>query len=189
MRQLAHAEVVDDEQGHAGQLGQIGLAGVGERRFGEFFKEGVRFAVDDAVALLDGGPSDGLGEMALARTGRTDQECVFALGDEPRGGELEDEGAVDLLVEGEVEAVERAVGVAKPRLLVPPGEQPVLAALELVGDERREQVDRRHLLGLGLEQAGVEDVGHAGEAELAQRLVEFDEIHVGSPVLRSMRSR
>ena len=56
-----------------------------------------------------------LGEMALARTGRTDQECVFALGDEPRGGEFEDEGAVDLLVEGEVEAVERAVGVAKPR--------------------------------------------------------------------------
>ena len=100
MRQLAHAEVVDDEQGHAGQLGQIGLAGVGERRFGEFFKEGVRFAVDDAVALLDGGASDGLGEMALARTGRTDQECVFALGDEPRGGEFEDEGAVDLLVEG-----------------------------------------------------------------------------------------
>ena len=80
--------------------------------------------------------------MTLARTGLAEQECVFALGNEPRGGELEDEGAVDLLVEGEVEAVERAVGVAKARLLVSPGEQPVLAALELVGDERREQVER-----------------------------------------------
>ena len=50
--QLAHAEVVDDEQGHAGQLGQIVLAGVGERGLGELFEEGVGFAVDDAVALL-----------------------------------------------------------------------------------------------------------------------------------------
>ena len=69
MRQLAHAEVIDDEQRHAGQLGQIGLAGVGERCLGEFFEEGVRFAVDDAVALLDRGAADGLGNVALARTG------------------------------------------------------------------------------------------------------------------------
>ena len=31
--------------------------------------------------------------------------------------------------------------------------------------------------------------GHAGEAQLAEGLVEFDEIHDESPVLRSMRSR
>ncbi len=37
--QLAHADVVDDEQGHAGQLGQIVLAGVGERGLGELFEE------------------------------------------------------------------------------------------------------------------------------------------------------
>ena len=36
--------VVDDEQGHAGQLGELRLAGVGERRLGEFFEEGVRIA-------------------------------------------------------------------------------------------------------------------------------------------------
>ena len=68
-------------------------------------------------------------------------------------------------------------------------EQPVLAALQLVGDERGDEVERRQLLGLGLAQAGFEDVGHAGEAELAERAIEFDEVHVGSPVLRSMRSR
>ena len=96
---------------------------------------------------------------------------------------------LSLLVEGEVEAVERAVGVAEPGLLVSPGEQPVLAPLELVVDERGDEVYRGHLVGLGLEQARVEDVGHAREAELAQRLVEFDEIHDGSPVLRSIRSR
>ena len=130
-----------------------------------------------------------LGKVTLARTGLADEQDVFALGDEACGGELEDECAVGLLVEGEVEAVERAVGVSESGLLVSAGEQPVLAALELVGDESGDEVDRGELFGLGLEQAGFEDVGHAGEAQLAQRLVEFEEIHDGSPVLRSIRSR
>ena len=87
--------------------------------------------------------------MALARTGRPEQERVFALGDEAGGGELEDERAVDLLVEGEVEAVEGAVGVAEAGLLVSPGEQAVLAPLER-GDEvgghlfDRRRPSRRH---------------------------------------------
>ena len=67
--QLAHAEVVDDEQVRAGQLGEVVLAGLGERRLGEFFEEGVRFAVEDAIALLDGGAADGLGKVTLPGTG------------------------------------------------------------------------------------------------------------------------
>ncbi len=39
------------------------------------------------------------------------------------------------------------------------------------------------LLGLGLTQASLEDVGHAGEAQLPQGAIEFDEVHAGSPVL------
>ena len=76
--------------------------------------------------------------MALARTGRPEQERVFALGDEAGGGELEDERAVDLLVEGEVEAV----------------------PLEFVGDERGDEVGG-HLFDLGLLPARFEDVGHS----------------------------
>ena len=49
----------------AGQLGEVVLAGLGERRLGEFFEEGVRFAVEDAIALLDGGAADRLGKMTL----------------------------------------------------------------------------------------------------------------------------
>ena len=96
--------------------------------------------------------------MALARTGRAQKQGVLALGDEARGRELEDE---------------RAVGVTESGLLVPPGEQPVLAPLEFVVDERRDEVDGGHLLGLGLLQARVEHVGHAGEAELALGLIRF----------------
>ena len=47
----------------------------------------------------------------------------------------------------------------------------------------------RLLLGLGLAEARFEDIGHAREAELAQGVIEFDEVHTGSPVWRSMRSR
>ena len=68
-------------------------------------------------------------------------------------------------------------------------EEPVLAAQQLVGDERGDEVDGGELLGLGLAEPGLEDVGHAGEAELAEGVIEFDEVHAGSPVLWSMRSR
>ena len=121
--------------------------------------------------------------------GGPEKERVLALRDEAGGGEVVDQRAIHLLVEVEIEAVERAVGIAEARLLVPAGEEPVLAPQELVGDERGDEIERRQLFGLGLAQAGFEDVGHAGEAELPERAIEFDEIHVGSPVLRSMRSR
>ena len=98
-----------------------------------------RFAVEDAVALLDCGAADGLGNVALARTGRAEKQSVFALGDEAGGGELEDERAVDFLVEGEVEAVEGAVGVAESGLLVAPGR----AAGPGAGGARRRRGRRR----------------------------------------------
>ena len=62
---------------------------------------------------------------------------------------------------------------------MPALEEPVLAAEELVGDERGDEVDGRHLLALGLAQPGFEDGGHAGQAEFPERVIEFDEIHSG----------
>ena len=99
--------------------------------------------------------------------------------DEAGGGELVDQRAVHLLVEVEIEGVERAVGVAKARLLEAPVEEAILAAQQLVADERGDEVERRLALGLRLAEPRFEDVGHAGEAELAQRAIEFDEVHVG----------
>ena len=58
---------------------------------GDLLEEDVRLAVDDAVALLDGGAPDGLREMALAGAGRSEEERVLVLGDEARGRELVDE--------------------------------------------------------------------------------------------------
>lgn len=51
---------------------------------------------------------------------------------------------------------------------------------QLVGHERRDEIDRREPFGLRLAQSGVEDGRHPGEAEFAQGAIEFDEIHAGS---------
>lgn len=50
---FAHAQVVDDEQRHRGQIGQIGCSGTVQGLVGEFLTKCVGLAVDDAVALLD----------------------------------------------------------------------------------------------------------------------------------------
>ncbi len=70
MRQLAHAEVVDDEQGHEGEIGEQRLAGPVERGVGDLFDQRMGLAIDDAVALLNRGAAEGLREMAFAGAGR-----------------------------------------------------------------------------------------------------------------------
>ena len=67
-------------------------------------------------------------------------------------------------------------------------EQAILPAPEFVSHERRHEVERRHLFGLRLPEPRFQDGGHAGQPQLTEGPIEFDEIHCVSPV-RSMRSR
>ena len=120
------------------------------------------------MALLDGGVADGLGEVALAGAGRAEEERVLVVRDEVAGGELEDEAAVELAVEVEVEGVEGLADVAEAGALHAPLEEPVLAPLQLVLHERGDEVERRPVVGLGLHDAGFEGGGHARDAQLAQ---------------------
>ena len=106
MRQLAHAEVVDDQQGHSRQLREEGLARAIERGVGDLFHQGVGFAIDDPVALLDRGVADRLREMAFAGAGRAEEERVFALADEAGRRQLVDQRAIHLLVEIKIKPVE-----------------------------------------------------------------------------------
>ena len=145
--------------------------------------------VEDAAAVLDRGLADRLREVTLAGAGRSEEKRVFVLGDEAGGREVEDERAIELAIEIEIEGVERLGGIAKVRLGASPREQAILAPDELVGDERGDEIEWGLALGLGLPEAGVQDVGHAGETELAERAVEFGEGHSGvscSAVWRSM---
>ena len=55
--------------GTVGQLREIRLAGAVERGVGDLLEQRVGLAIDDAIALLDRGAADRLGEMALAGAG------------------------------------------------------------------------------------------------------------------------
>lgn len=95
-RQLTHPEVVDDEERHRGEVCEVLLAAAVDRRVGDLLDEGVGLAVENAVALEDRRAADGLGEVALASPGRTEEKSVLAPGDEAACGELVDERAVHL---------------------------------------------------------------------------------------------
>jgi hypothetical protein len=112
----------------------------------------------------------------------SEQEHILPLQDEAGRGELVDQRAVHLLVEIEIEGVEGAIRIAEASLLNPTRDQPVLPARQLVADEGGHEIDGRLPLGVGLTQAGIERGGHAREPKLAERGVEFDEIHERSPV-------
>ena len=47
------------------------FAGAVESGFGQFIEQGVGLAVEHAVALLDGGVANGLGQVTLAGAGRS----------------------------------------------------------------------------------------------------------------------
>src|SRR2546428_1325282 len=130
-REFPHAQVIDDEEGDGRELGHPLAAGAGERGVGELLEESVRFAVQHAMALQDERVAERLGEMTLARARRAEEDDVLARHEEAAGGEREDEVAVHLLVEGEVEAVEGLVGIAKLGLLEPAGEEAIGAAGEV----------------------------------------------------------
>ncbi|MGB7219767.1 MAG: hypothetical protein WBD07_13295 [Vicinamibacterales bacterium] len=53
----------------------------------------------------------------------------------------------------------------KARLDVAALEESILATEELVADQRRDEIDRRQFVGLGLAQPRFEDGRHAREAE------------------------
>jgi hypothetical protein len=52
-----------------------------------------------------------------------------------------------------------------------PNGEPILAAPELVMDERGDEIDGRELLGLRLAESGVEDGGHGRQSASARRVI------------------
>ena len=56
-------------------------------------------------------------------------------GDEGASGEIEDQAAIHLLIESEVEVIESLLGVAELGLLFPPLQQALATQGEFVGDQ------------------------------------------------------
>ena len=69
--ELAHAQVIEDEQGHGGEEFHALLACLIESGVGQLFQQTMGLAIQDAIALLDRGLADGLSEMRFSAAGRT----------------------------------------------------------------------------------------------------------------------
>src|ERR1035437_6692355 len=108
------------------------------------------FAIEHAVTLLDDSVADGLGAVALTAPRGTEKQGIFTPADPAGGGEIEDETAIHLDVELEVEVIQLLVGIAELRLLVAPLQQSCAATGEFVRDQCGDQVDRSHVIGLCL---------------------------------------
>jgi hypothetical protein len=124
------------------------------------------FTIHDAIALLNGGLANGLSEMTLAGAGRAEKQAVLMFGDEVGRGQVEDEAAVHLLVEVEVEVIERLLWIAELGGLSATVQQTVTATIQFIGNEARDEINRRHALGLSLMKTCFQDGGDAAETKL-----------------------
>ena len=86
--------------------------------------------------------------------------------DEGAGGQVEDQTAIHLLVEVEVEVIEVLLRIAKLGLLGSSLQQAITATSEFVGDQAGEEVDGGHGFGLGLVETGFEHGGDAAQPQL-----------------------
>jgi hypothetical protein len=78
VRDLSHAEIVDDERGDRREFREARLARPADCRLGDLFVQGVRFPIEDAIALLDRCAAEGLREVALAGPRHPKEQDVFA---------------------------------------------------------------------------------------------------------------
>src|SRR6476660_3336832 len=106
-REFTHAEVVDDQQRDGGEQFHAFLSRAIQSSFCNFGEQCVCLTIEHTIALLDGGQSDGLSQMTLSGAGWSEKQSVFVTGDEIGSSQVEDEAAVHLLVEIEIEVVQR----------------------------------------------------------------------------------
>jgi len=84
----------------------------------QLLQQGVGFAIENTVALLDNGVSDGLCAVTFPAPRRTKKQGIFPLSDPVRCGQFEDQVAIHPGIELEVEVVQALVGIAELRLFV-----------------------------------------------------------------------
>jgi hypothetical protein len=141
---------------------------------------GVGFDVPDVVTLQGGLVGHGLGDVALAGAGLADDQRVGAFGDELQGMQLEARLTWQLRVEAPVEVGQGEALVELGMLEAPLG-QARSAPVEFVLQHRSEGLQERLLRGLCLHQPGVQRLGNARQAQLAQGALDLIHGHGGKP--------
>ena len=81
----------------------------------------------------------GFGQMSLSRTGRPEEEDVFAFLDEAAGGQLAYNGCIDGRIEREVEGLQSLAGIGMS-MAQEALEFSVGSGLEFIGDDHGEEL-------------------------------------------------
>jgi len=172
-RQLAHSEVVEDEQGHGDQELHVLFAGAVESGFGQLIEQGVGFAVEHAIPLLDGGLADGLSQMTFASTRRTEKQGVFVASDEGAGRQVEDQAAISSFLLKVKSKLSRVFWESRnwPALSAAPASARHAERVRRRPDRRAGRWGER--FGLCLAQTGLQHGGHSAQAKLFERTIEF----------------
>ena len=177
VRQLAHAEVVDDEQRHSGHRFHVLFARAVGDGVGQFIEQDVRFAIQHFVALLNGawpmacakwllpvppGPRNNASSRlpmnaAVARS-KTRLRFIFGL-----------------KVKSKLSSVRS--GSRKPACLRRRSSN--RSVRRVSSSETRHEIRSMGAMASAWawRRAGFEHCGHAAQAELAQRAFEFDKVH------------
>ena len=133
------AEIIDEEQGHAGQGLEAPVVGVGSPGRLQGGEQAALGGEEHVVVAAGGLVPQGLGQVALAGAAGAGDEHRDLFGDEAAGGQVEDLGLVDAGIVGEVEIAQRLLRAAAGAADAP-GELLVLAAGDLVLDEQGEEL-------------------------------------------------
>ena len=157
---------------------------------GEFLEQGVGFAIEDAIALLDGGAADGLGQVALAGAGRAKKSASSRWAMKPAVARSKTRARFIFLLKSKSKLSSVLCGSRKRGLFAAALEQAVLRRVS--SSETRQEI--RSMGAIGSAWAWRRRVSRTAamppRRSCAERAFEFDEIHCGfSLVLRSMRSR
>lgn len=133
------AEVVDDQQRHAGERGEFALVAAGRSRGVEARGEACAGAEDDIDAGAHGAVAKRLRQVRFPGAAGADDEHRGLLGEVAAGGEVVHQGAVQLRQALEVELLER-LGGAKGRASEAQGELLLFAPCDLVLDEKGQEL-------------------------------------------------
>src|SRR5262249_6664960 len=133
-RELAHSEIVNDEQRKRDDPLDVLFPGAVQSCIGKFIKQSVSLSIQHPVALRDDRLTDCLRDMALARAWRTQQQSILAPGNERTGSQIEHKAAIHFLVEAEVKVVESLMRIAEAGLFSSALKQPIASPAEFVRD-------------------------------------------------------
>lgn len=170
--QRLETEIIDDEQRDASQRGELALVGAGGTS-GVQCRGELRAAGEQHIdAAANSAMTKGLGKMTFADANLTDDEYWGVLGQIAVGGQVMDQGTVELRQSIEVELLKGLVA-AKGGAAKPQGELLLVASRDFILDEHGEKI-RVGKLGVdGFAITRLEGIEDAGEAQLLEQRAEF----------------